>query len=96
MTRKPHWPQGVLRPAPSALGAEIEDEVIVFEQESDAVFGLGGVGRRIWALIAEGAHTAEEVAQRLCAEFDADEAVIRTDLAKILGELSAHGLIESH
>jgi hypothetical protein len=88
-------PAGVLRPREAAMGAQVEDEVIIFEAEQDMFFGVRGAGVRIWQLIGEQAHTADDIARRICAEFDADEAEIRRDVAELLGKLAAHGLIET-
>jgi hypothetical protein len=92
----PVMPAGVLRPIASAMGAMIQDEMVIFENDRDAFFGLRGAGRRIWTLIAEDAHTAEDIVQRLCDEFDGDEALIRQDVAETIAKLSDHGLIEAH
>ena len=86
---------GVLRPIASAMGAQIEDEMLIFEKDSDAFFGLRGAGRRIWTLIAEDAHTADDITRLLCEEFAGDEALIRQDVAETLTKLAAHGLIEA-
>src|SRR5580692_10544855 len=88
--------QGVLRPVASAMGAMIQDEMVIFENDGDAFYGLRGAGRRIWTLIAEDAHTADDIVRRLCDEFDGDEALIRQDVAQTIAKLSAHGLIEAH
>jgi coenzyme PQQ synthesis protein D (PqqD) len=88
--------QGILRPVASAMGAMIQDEMVIFENDRDSFYGLRGAGRRIWTLIAEDAHTAEDIVQRLCDEFDGDEALIRQDVAQTIAKLSDHGLIEAH
>lgn len=84
---------GVLRPSEAAMGAQVEDEMIIFERQQDRFFGVRGVGVRIWQLIGEEAHTADDIARRLCDEFDADEATIRRDVAELVRQLAAHGLI---
>jgi hypothetical protein len=88
-------PAGVLRPSAAAMGAQVEDEVIIFEREHDRFFGVRGAAVRVWALINEDAHTADEIMRRLCDEFDADEDTIRWDVTELIGKLAAHRLIES-
>jgi hypothetical protein len=88
-------PAGVLRPSAAAMGAQVEDEVIIFEREHDRFFGVRGAAVRVWALINEDAHTADEIVRRLCDEFDADEDTIRWDVTELIGKLAAHHLIES-
>jgi hypothetical protein len=95
MTEGYEAPAGVLRPSAAAMGAKVEDEVIIFERQQDRFFGVRGAGVRIWQLIGEETHTAADIAQRLCDEFDADAATIRRDVADHLGKLAAHGLIEA-
>lgn len=91
----PALPTGVLHPAASAMGASIQDELVIFEKDRDAFYGLRGAGRRIWALIAEDAHTADDIVRRLCDEFEGDETMIREDVARTLARLAEHGLIEA-
>lgn len=88
-------PTGVLRPSAAAMGAQVEDEVIIFEREHDRFFGVRGAAVRIWALIDEDAHTADDIVRRLCDEFDADEATIRRDVLELIGKLAEHHLVET-
>jgi hypothetical protein len=88
-------PAGVLRPSAAAMGAQVEDEVIIFEREHDRFFGVRGAAVRVWELINEDAHTGDEIVRRLCDEFDADEETIRRDVTELIGKLAAHHLIET-
>ena len=88
-------PVGVLRPSAAAMGAQVEDEVIIFEREYDRFFGVRGAAVRVWALISEDAFTADDIVRRLCEEFDADEETIRRDALGLIGKLAAHHLIET-
>jgi hypothetical protein len=89
------FPGGILKPAYDIICTEVEDEVMLFAPETSRYVGLLGVATRVWSLIEERSHSAEQIAQILCNEFNAEPAKIRADLAKTLADLTAHRLITS-
>jgi hypothetical protein len=89
------FPEGILRPACDIISTEVEDEVMLFAPETSRYVGLTGAATRVWNLVEERAHSAEQIAQILFDEFDADPAKIRADLARTLADLTAHRLITS-
>lgn len=48
----------------------------------------------IWQRVAEGCNTLDELAERLCQEYNVDKEVARRDLEKQLADWQAFGLIE--
>lgn len=58
----------------------------------DAIYTLNEVGSRVWTLI-EAPTSAEEIATALCEEYDAPREQVARDLAELLDELQANGLV---
>ncbi|CAM3642416.1 PqqD family protein [Cohnella lubricantis] len=72
---------------------EIDGETILLNQETLAVTKLNETGGRIWELLSEN-RTLEQVAERICGEFDGAEAHrIREDVALFLDQMIEIGLI---
>ncbi len=81
-----------LVPSPDALARELNGEVLILDLRSSHYFGLTGPGARIWQLVEAGEDTGGIVAA-LSREFEADEAVIEDDVARLLDELVERGLL---
>ena len=74
------------------LFQEMDGESVLLDLTNEQYFGLNEVGTRIWQLLSEKSETAGVLSQ-LAGEFDADEDVLRRDLALLLNELETGGLI---
>jgi hypothetical protein len=76
----------------SVLTREIDGEMVLLDLASESYFGLDDVGTRIWpALVEHG--TLPGARDALIAEFDVEPAVLKRDLARLVGELESHGLV---
>jgi len=85
----------VIEPADEALCTQVEDEIVFLTQgEKPIYFGLRGSAVRIWRLIEERALTEDDIVARLLAEFDADEATVRKDVAETLDGLARRDVIK--
>jgi hypothetical protein len=82
-----------IRPAHNVAVADVDGEAIVLNVTSGVYFGLNPMATRIWHLVSAGT-TEDQVVQSLLAEFDVDEARLRTDVATTLQHLRANGLID--
>lgn len=72
---------------------EVESEAILLNLETETYFGLDDVGTRIWAeLLAR--ESLEEALRSLENEFDVEPSVLRSDVDRLVAELSEHGLLE--
>ena len=71
---------------------QLDDEMILLNLETERYFELDDVGTRMWHLLTECDHTEQVVAQ-LLAEYQVDEATLRHDLAMLISQLNASGLV---
>ena len=79
-------------PAEKVLFQDLERESIMLDLESEYYFSLDDVGTRMWQLLNAHEETATVIA-RLLEEYDVDEATLRHDLAALIDQLVAAGLV---
>jgi hypothetical protein len=60
----------------------------------DAIYTLNDVGSRVWTLL-EAPKSIDEITAVLCEEYDAPREQVARDVAELLNELEAGGLIRS-
>jgi Coenzyme PQQ synthesis protein D (PqqD) len=72
--------------------AELDAEAILLNTSTGIYFGLDSVGTRIWTLLGQNL-SDEQIHAQLIEEYDVDADELRTDLARLLEQLEAHGLI---
>ena len=78
--------------SPEVLVQELEGEAVMLDLQGERYYGLNDVGLRMWQLLAE--HGAPEaVVTRMLAEYEVEEAPLRRDLASLIENLAARGLI---
>lgn len=65
---------------------------MILDLSSGVYYELEGVGSRIWQLLAE-EKTPAQVAHQISAEYGVSESSASNDLAELIEELSASGLI---
>jgi len=71
----------------------VDDQVVLLSLDGGRYYKLNGSGSRVWALIEEHGEL-EKVQDAMAGEFEADEADVRRDVATLVADLQAHGLIE--
>lgn len=74
------------------LFQEISGECVLLNMASEQYFGLDDVGTRIWQLLAEHGDTSI-VLNQLKQDYDADEDILRDDLANLIHDLNTQGLV---
>ena len=72
---------------------DLEGEIVILNLTSGVYFSVDGVGTRIWILMAEQVAT-EEIVRQLIAEFEVEEAQLRSDMESLVKDLAGQGLIE--
>jgi coenzyme PQQ synthesis protein D (PqqD) len=83
----------MLEPSAEVLSTPVGNEMILLDMACSEYFGLRGSAIRMWELIEEKTHTADDIVARLVGEFQCDETTIRNDVAATLKRLSERGLI---
>ena len=80
-------------PNAQVLFREIQGEGILLQLENGKYFGLNDVGTRMWQLIVEH-QSLQIVLARLEREYDVDAAELRTDLLRLVDDLSRNRLLD--
>ncbi len=76
----------------AVLHQQLDAEIVLLHLTSETYFGLDEVGSRMWQLLEEHG-TTEPVVAAILQEYDVDEATVRSDVDRLVGELAAAGLI---
>lgn len=82
--------QARLTLAPDALFQDIAGETVILFR--DRYFSLTAVGARVWTGLAEG-RGLDAIVAAILAEYEVDEATLRTDVAGLLDQMIAEGLV---
>ncbi len=78
---------------PDICATDMNGDTVMLDIERGEYFGLGGVGSRIWELLAQPA-TLATLVTTLCNEFEVEAAVCDNDTRTFLNYLYEHGLIK--
>ena len=78
-----------------ALFQEVGGEAVLLDLASERYFGLDPVGTRIWTLLADDDHL-QAICDTLCAEYDAPQDRLQTDLLALVAQLADAGLVTVH
>jgi hypothetical protein len=79
---------------PQVMSRLVGDETVLLDLASGIYFGLDGVGKRIWELVAEG-KTLGEIATVITAEYEVDDAQAKSDVVEFASDLVQRGLLET-
>jgi hypothetical protein len=82
--------QSRLKIAPDALSQGVDGEMVILHRER--YFSLVDVGARVWTWIVEHGEL-EGLPAALLEEYDTDEATLRRDVAKLVEQMIAEGLV---
>jgi len=82
-----------VRRADHVLARNVDDETLLLDLNTQQYFGLGGVGTRLWDLLAE-THQLRQAHAQLLEEFEVAPEVLEADLIRMLGGLRERGLVE--
>lgn len=74
------------------LARQVGDETVILHLGSGNYFGLDPVGARLWQLLDEG-RTPAEACEQLLAEYEVSRERLEADLAALLQDLLANGLL---
>jgi len=70
----------------------VDDELVLLNMTDQQYYGLDGVGARMWQLLLEYADI-DRVVELICAEYDVDETIVRSDISSLVERLGSAGLL---
>jgi hypothetical protein len=84
-----------LRAHPKCLLTELDDGTgVVLNLDTKFYFTLNATAVSLWKELVRGARTRHELASSLIGEFEVQEAEAASDVALLIEELLAEGLVE--
>lgn len=75
------------------LEAEVDGEIVGLHVEKGTCYGFNATATRVWGLI-ETPRTVSDIRDALLEEYDVEPAICEAELAELLKELEADGLVE--
>lgn len=78
--------------SPEVMARQVGDESVLLDLASGNYFGLDAVGARFWQLLSD-ALSPTEACDRLEAEYDVSRETLERDVAHLLENLRAQGLV---
>jgi hypothetical protein len=77
---------------PQVMSRPVGDETVLLDLASGIYFGVDGVAKRIWELIAEGQNLGQAV-ETIVSEFEVEAAQAEADVLAFASELVERGLL---
>lgn len=81
-----------IMPSEDVLTQQVEDESVLLDLKTEEYYSLDDVGTRMWQLMCESGDPKAAV-EALLQIYEVDEATLRRDMAQLIAELAAHGLV---
>jgi hypothetical protein len=78
-------------PNPEIIVTELDDELVLLNPRTQAMFTLNGTGKVIWQHL--GKNTAEEIAVKITETFEIDVTTAQNDTSALLESLEKSGLL---
>lgn len=78
-------------PNPEILVTDLDNELVLLNPRTQAMFTLNGTGRIVWQNL--GKHSAEEIAQKIVEQFEVDLQTAQQDTVSLLETLANAGLL---
>jgi len=79
--------------SPEQVSTVLDDEALVLGLTKSQYYGLGGVGRDLWGLLASPT-SVRTLCTAIQHNYDVDPETCRNDVMRFLASLAAEGLIE--
>ena len=74
------------------VATRVDDEIVLIDMAGGELFSLGGTARDIWGAI-DGNTPVDTIAQAMAARYAVEPAEAAADIADLLAELAAAGLV---
>jgi hypothetical protein len=78
---------------PHVLVRQLERETVLLNLDTERYFGLDEVGTRMWFRLTD-SDSIEMAYEKLLSECEVDGVVLRQNLAELLDQLVANGLLD--
>jgi len=86
-------PSGLYKQPSSVIAQELDQDLVLFQVDSEVYYSLDSVGRKFWS--AALTHSAiDDAVDALLSEYDADKDTIRADFLEFTSKLTESGLLE--
>lgn len=85
--------EGKLAIPPHVMARQVGEECVMLDLANGTYFGLDPVGARVWQCLVEG-RTPAGACDAVLAEFDAPREQVEADVARLVEDLEASGLLE--
>jgi hypothetical protein len=87
------WANIALRPHPDVAAQRVQDEVVLVNLTTNAIYTLNRTGARAWELLEQG-RSPGEIESTLVEEFNAPRDDVAAELHGLLDELLAKDLVQ--
>lgn len=77
----------------ATMSTEVGDDVVALQADRGFAYGMEAVTASVWKLL-EKPRGVDAIVSSLTAEYDVDEARCRTEIAALLNQMTAEGLVE--
>ncbi|MGH2451008.1 MAG: PqqD family protein [Candidatus Limnocylindria bacterium] len=74
------------------LARQASGSLVLLDPDSGKYFTLDEIGARIWEL-SDGSRSVSEIAEAVCAEYDAPRETVEADAVELLGDLAGEQLV---
>ena len=88
-----HWKAQTYIAPGHVMVRELDGEAVLLDLNEEIYFGLDEVGTRLWTILSTSA-SVETALDTLEAEYDVSREVLENDVASLIRELVARGLLE--
>ena len=89
-----NWNEQRLTAPEHVMFRELDGEAVLLNLNNEMYYGLDEVGTRMWTLLTT-SESVQAAMDKLLEEFDVAAETLEQDLAKMIKELQANGLLET-
>lgn len=79
---------------PDLIATDMDGDTVMMCIERGEYYGLGGVGSRVWELLAQPT-SIKEITRVICDEYDIEASSCQTDMQAFVEELMRNGLVSA-
>ena len=78
---------------PELVAAEMDGDLVMMSIDRGEYYGVSGVGPRVWELLEEPI-SIDALTNKICSEFEVEEARCREDMVQFVTQMSEMGLVQ--